>query len=193
MAENTNTERDRAIMEGERNASLDSYSRVVYLTQAESRIYETAFTNGWNRRTSLPLPAAGQEPVARAPERSAWINPCDKSQDRYLPNIGEPVLFKHEGRVYTGKHTGGSFKADFPLGKHFDTWNCMWAYPSALDYAAPQPAVAAGREQTTEAALRKVLAAVQRYLPPDGPNANDTLSEIIEVVDPWPLGQLDKS
>lgn len=71
----------------------------------------------------------------------AWINPCDKSQERYLPDIGEAVLFKHEGRVYTGKHTGGSFKSDFPLGKHFDTWDCVWVYPSVLDAlaAAPQP------------------------------------------------------
>ena len=44
-----------------------------------------------------------------------------------------------------------------------------------------------------EQALRKVLAAVQRYMPPDGPDAKDTLSEIIAIVDPWPLGQLEKS
>ena len=41
-----------------------------------------------------------------------------------------------------------------------------------------------------EQALLKVLAAVQRYLPPDGPSAKDTLSEIIGIVDPWPLGDL---
>lgn len=46
-------EHQRAIMEGERNASLDAYSRVVYLTQTESRIYEAAFTNGWNRHAAL--------------------------------------------------------------------------------------------------------------------------------------------
>jgi hypothetical protein len=82
-----------------------------------------------------------QAPAVPAVEQSAWVNPCDKSQERYLPDIGEAVLFKHEGRVYTGRHTGGSFKADFPLGKHFDTWNCLWTYPSVLDSmpAAPQP------------------------------------------------------
>ena len=42
-------------------------------------------------------------------------------------------------------------------------------------------------------ALRNVLAAVQRYMPPDGPDAEDTLSEIIAIVDPWPLGPLEKS
>lgn len=65
MAENTNTERDRAIMEGERNASLDAYKRGAWpCTAAMERSYEAGFTNGWNRRASLSLPAAGQEPVA---------------------------------------------------------------------------------------------------------------------------------
>ena len=56
-------------------------------------------------------------------------------------------------------------------------------------YTHPSPPEGMAAEQ----ALLKVLAAVQRYLPPDGPSAHDTLTEIIEVVDPWPLGQLDKS
>ena len=38
-----------------------------------------------------------------------------------------------------------------------------------------------------EQALRNVLAEVQRYMPPDGPSAQDTMSEIIAIVDPWPL------
>lgn len=56
-------------------------------------------------------------------------------------------------------------------------------------YTHPSPPEGMAAEQ----ALLKVLAAVQRYLSPDGPSAHDTLTEIIEVVDPWPLGQLDKS
>ena len=43
-----------------------------------------------------------------------------------------------------------------------------------------------------EQALRNILAAVQRYMPPDGPDAKDTLSEIIAIVDPWPLGHMEK-
>ena len=58
-------------------------------------------------------------------------------------------------------------------------------------YAAPPTAQAEG--WTAEQALRNVLAAVQRYMPPDGPDAKDTLSEIIAIVDPWPLGPLEKS
>lgn len=56
---------------------------------------------------------------------------------------------------------------------------------------APPTAQAEG--WTAEQALRNVLAAVQRHMPPDGPDAEDTLSEIIAIVDPWPLGPLEKS
>lgn len=41
-------------------------------------------------------------------------------------------------------------------------------------------------------ALRKVLSVVQRYMPPGGPTAHDAMTEIIEIVDPWPLGPLEK-
>lgn len=41
-------------------------------------------------------------------------------------------------------------------------------------------------------ALRQVLSVVQRYLPPDGPSAHDAMSEITAIVDPWPLGPLEK-
>ena len=63
--------------------------------------------------------------------------------------------------------------------------------PKPLYLAAPPTAQAEG--VIAESALRKVLAAVQRYMPPDGPDAKDTLSEIIAIVDPWPLGPLEKS
>lgn len=90
---------------------------------------------------------AAPQPPAKAPveqNQSGWINPNNKSQKQFLPHIGEAILFKHDWRVYTGKHTGGSFKADFQLGKHFDTWDCLWMYPSVLDAQksqaqAPQP------------------------------------------------------
>ena len=82
--------------------------------------------------------------LATAPKVATqpWIDPNDKTQTQSLPHIGEQVLFKIGGRVYTGKHTGGSFKADYPLGRLFNTWQCLWMYPSALDglsKAAIQP------------------------------------------------------
>ena len=61
-----------------------------------------------------------------------WINPNDKTQKQYLPHIAERVLFKYEGCVYLGKHTGGGFKSEYPLGRHFDTWKCLWMYPECL-------------------------------------------------------------
>lgn len=42
-------------------------------------------------------------------------------------------------------------------------------------------------ECKAEQALRQVLDVVQRYLPPDGPSVMDAMSEIIGIVDPWPL------
>lgn len=57
------SEHQMAIMQGERNASLDAYSRVVYLTGAESRLYEAGFTNGWDRRDRLA--SHGQAPASK--------------------------------------------------------------------------------------------------------------------------------
>ena len=100
-----------------------------------------------------------------------------------LPAAGqEPVAWRLRG-------------GDWHIGKpsvEFIAWAAENHPEAPIEYAAPQPAVAAGSEQIAEAALRKVLSAVQRYLPPDGPEAKDTLSEIIEIVDPWPLGLLEK-
>ena len=62
---------------------------------------------------------------------------------------------------------------------HADVWEPLYTYP-----AAP----AAQGDARAEQALLKVLTAVQRYLPPDGPSAKDTLAEIIGIIDPWPLG-----
>jgi len=48
-----------------------------------------------------------------------------------------------------------------------------------------------GRIPTTaysESALLKVLAALQEYLPPDGIGANECISKILSIVDPWPVG-----
>ena len=56
-----------------------------------------------------------------------WIDPNDKTQSRYLPHIGEPVLFCHQGKTYYGLHTGGSFKTGHGVtAKLFPTWDCMW-------------------------------------------------------------------
>ena len=56
-----------------------------------------------------------------------WINPNDKTQSRYLPDIGEPCLFAYDGKVYYGHHTGGSFRTGHGCTvKRFGTWGCYW-------------------------------------------------------------------
>ena len=79
-------EHQRAIMEGERNASLDAYSRVVHLTSAESRLYESAFTSGWDRRDRLAF--YGQAPAPQPP--TAQAAQCvleDAARYRYLRDV----------------------------------------------------------------------------------------------------------
>ena len=56
-----------------------------------------------------------------------WINPNDKTQRRFLPDIGDKVLFCNGGRVYYGHHTGGGFRTGQGVAtKYFGTWDCHW-------------------------------------------------------------------
>ena len=95
-------ERDRAIMEGERNASLTAFDHDGRLTLAEERLYEAAFTNGWDRHaavvapTSAPMSPANRLVAYSAATRlrelgfewdataEAWLQPAskEKSNDR---------------------------------------------------------------------------------------------------------------
>jgi len=59
-----------------------------------------------------------------------WVDPNKKSQKQFLPHIGEPVLFCHDGVTYFGKHTGGSFTTGQGITtRNFNTWECHWMYP----------------------------------------------------------------
>ena len=69
---------------------------------------------------------------------SAWIDPNDKTQAQYLPHIGEPCLFAHNGKVYYGHHTGGSFRTGRGFTeKTFGTWDCSWMPLPAAPEAKP--------------------------------------------------------
>ena len=58
---------------------------------------------------------------------SGWINPNDKTQAKYLPRIGESVLFAHDGKVYYGHYTWGCFRTGGGVtAKTFGTWDCHW-------------------------------------------------------------------
>ena len=65
-------------------------------------------------------------------------------------------------------------------------------FETRIFYTTPPTQAADSVLEDAETALRKVLGVVQRYLPPDGPSAHDAMSEIIAIVDPWPLGPLEK-
>ena len=91
-------ERDRAIMEGERNASLTAFDHDGSLTLAEERLYEAAFTNGWDRHaavvapTSAPMSPANRLVAYSAATRlrelgfewdataEAWLQPAPSAQ-----------------------------------------------------------------------------------------------------------------
>jgi hypothetical protein len=62
-----------------------------------------------------------------------WIDPNDKTQAQFLPNIGEPILFCHEGKTYYGQHNGGSFQYGYGVTKrYYNTWECRWMrFPAA--------------------------------------------------------------
>ncbi len=64
--------------------------------------------------------------------------------------------------------------------------------PDWRDFMAADRAKADSVLEDAQTALRKVLGIVQRYLLPDGPSAHDAMSEITAIVDPWPLGPLEK-
>jgi len=55
-----------------------------------------------------------------------WIDPNDKTQEKFLPNIGEPVIFCCRGETYIGWHTGGGFQDAFNSENYFNTWSCRW-------------------------------------------------------------------
>ncbi len=71
-------------------------------------------------------------------EPKMWINPNDKTQAKFLPNIGESILFCHGGKVYYGKHTGGAFQCGHGVtSRYFNTWSCHWMYlPAACNEVA---------------------------------------------------------
>jgi len=73
----------------------------------------------------------GLTPLYTTPQqrKPLWIDPNDKTQAKFLPNIGEPVLFCNDGKTYHGKHNGGSFECRGGIAKrYFNTWECRWMH-----------------------------------------------------------------
>ena len=89
--------------------------------------------------------------------------------------VGEVVT-----RYYGGNRRSIGFQeAQLYRGVQLDGGTKLYTHPSPPEGAA------------AEQALLKVLDVTRRYLPPDGPSAHEAMSEIIAIVDPWPLGPLE--
>ncbi|CAM4401869.1 hypothetical protein COAQ111491_22050 [Comamonas aquatilis] len=96
-------------------------------------------------------------------------------QSRFTGQKWEPCAAEHVAMVLATPHEWQGYEVRY-----------LYAAPAegSVSNATFQAAPAAVAEQ----ALLKVLRAIQRYLPPDGVSGQDTLTEIIGIVDPWPLG-----
>lgn len=128
-------------------------------------------------RASLAA-SAGSEPVAWRAQFDAWWA-RNRVSTHQVKNIGGFAAKVWHAAIQTVVGATDSTAGFYPADEG-STPSRQAIHPS------PPEGMAA------EQALRKVLTAVQRYMPPDGPNAKDTLSEIIAIVDPWPLGPLEK-
>jgi hypothetical protein len=108
---------DKAIAEAEKQEPVAWYIREK----------DSSTTDGCWAEKNLDI----CEPLYTTPQqrKPLWIDPNEKSQAKFLPNIGEPVLFCHNGKTYYGRHTGGSFQYGAGVTKRdFNTWECRWMY-----------------------------------------------------------------
>ena len=104
-AELPSYEHQRAIMEAERNASLDEYSRIVLLTSTESMIYERAFTNGWNRHASHGQAPAQAAPAYKDSAFESWYstyNPAHKSDKQRARDAYAAGMVNHKAQAIPG-------------------------------------------------------------------------------------------
>jgi len=89
--------------------------------------------NQWCVLVNLAVARFGNTtPPQRKP---MWIDPNDKTQAKFLPNIGEPVVFCCRGETYIGTHTGGGFQDVFDEENYFNTWSCRWMPISFIEAA----------------------------------------------------------
>ncbi|AFU45412.1 hypothetical protein C380_08550 [Acidovorax sp. KKS102] len=161
-------EHQRAIMVGERNASLDAYSRVVYLTQTESRIYEAAFTNGWNRLAALveaqqPAPSAAG-PCVICGSDDPFTGTCGSSDQRALCKQPAPSAAAGAGQEPPGIHALMCVISSLRDTAHFsdeegevtDDLRTLrdWALAQA---AAPQPSPTPQADSAPAEAVQRIV------------------------------------
>jgi hypothetical protein len=98
-------------------------------TKAREAFWDVALGNNTKLANLAKLAIKEAEDEAQQQRNPLWINPNDKTQKKFLPNIGEPILFCHKGNTYYGQHNGGSFQLGYGVTKrYYDTWSCHWMY-----------------------------------------------------------------
>ena len=138
----------------------------------------TAQAEGWTK-----LPGQLPEPEGRVTAPGGGVVAAGRFMDEAAER--RSAQEGYENRIKRVSERNPHDEGMYSLG----WWDRAWKA------AAPTPAAQAADSvlENAETALRKVLDVVQRYLPPDGPSIQDAMSEIIAIVDPWPLGPLEKS
>jgi hypothetical protein len=103
---------------------------VAWMYPDDLKRFETSEAYAEAYSIEMVSPTQGETvPLYTTPpqRKPLWIDTNDKTQERFLPNIGEPVLFCHGGKTYLGKHTGGSFQSGNGVTKRYhNTWECHW-------------------------------------------------------------------
>jgi hypothetical protein len=98
------------------------------------------------------------------------------------------VLVLRNGFTVTGESACASPENfDAAIGRRIARENAMQKIWPLLGFRLRDKLAGINDPSKAEQVLGEVLSVVQHYLPPDGGTAHDAMSEIIGLVDPWPL------
>lgn len=137
------------------------------------------------RSTQAQAPAVQAEPTIAD---KLGVDPAWADQPTPKPQEGVWTLTAPDGRMWAGESPLRACAAESRerVPAHVALARIARGCDESAAPAAPADAPQGdGAHAITP--LRSLLGIVQRYLPPDGPSANEALSEIIGLVDPWPL------
>ena len=146
-----------------------------------------------------------------SPSRAAWIDVAAR-----LPEPGKAVLLDigkktpiralwaakatveagadaDESWVASAEASGTTYCPEgwYEWNEHEETHWAVSATPLRW-MSIPVPAAVDVGAAQAETALRQVLDVTRRYLLPGGIDMEQAIAEIIGIVDPWPLGRLEK-
>jgi hypothetical protein len=85
---------------------------------------ENVFAETGGQTTAFDI---GVEAGQKAKIQRRWIDPNDKTLRVFIPEVGQPVLFRYGNETYFGKRIDEAFQTGY--GKHtryFKVWACKW-------------------------------------------------------------------